>query len=130
MAPCSMMKRFLLLFSALTLLASRGHTECFFDGKASCEHEGQSFEIGESWTTQDCYQCLCLPFGVGCCNDLQPPVDYPRWCEVIRQPGTCRLVVVMKANHQVLCMNRPGPARLGAWNRERPVWEEANEPIF
>uniref|UniRef100_A0A8C9SC59 Si:ch1073-70f20.1 n=1 Tax=Scleropages formosus TaxID=113540 RepID=A0A8C9SC59_SCLFO len=72
---------------------------------ASCEHHGQLFGIGESWTTEDCYQCICMePFGVGCCDPSPRPVDYPDWCEVVRKPESCNVAVVMRANHKLPCL--------------------------
>ncbi|CAL8360784.1 unnamed protein product [Arctogadus glacialis] len=53
---------------------SRG--ECYFNTKGSCEYMGQTYEIGERWLTEDCYQCVCMsPFGVGCCDHGYNPVD-------------------------------------------------------
>uniref|UniRef100_A0A3B4BDW9 Uncharacterized protein n=1 Tax=Periophthalmus magnuspinnatus TaxID=409849 RepID=A0A3B4BDW9_9GOBI len=71
----------------------------------SCEYMGQRFNMGESWMTSDCLQCICMePFGVGCCDHGSKPVDYPDWCEIIRKPNTCTSVAVMKANRKLPCL--------------------------
>ncbi|KAK7886799.1 hypothetical protein WMY93_026420 [Mugilogobius chulae] len=99
--------------------------ECFFNTKASCEHMGKSFEMGESWITSDCLQCVCMePFGVGCCDLGSKPVDYPDWCEIIRKPDSCTSVAVMKANHRLPCL----------WGHLRNTvgqnWKSDNDPLF
>ncbi|XP_018592256.1 prostate-associated microseminoprotein [Scleropages formosus] len=100
--------------------------ECYFNAKASCEHHGQLFGIGESWTTEDCYQCICMePFGVGCCDPSPRPVDYPDWCEVVRKPESCNVAVVMRANHKLPCLyGRRGRPQAGQ------AWKSDNDPMF
>ncbi|XP_054639238.1 prostate-associated microseminoprotein-like [Dunckerocampus dactyliophorus] len=101
--------------------------ECFFNTKGSCEYMGQVYGIGESWTTTDCYQCVCMePFGVGCCDHGSKPVDYPEWCEIILKPGSCTSVVVMRANHKLPCLWGRGRLRPAAGLS----WKSDNEPLF
>ncbi|XP_069798581.1 prostate-associated microseminoprotein-like [Narcine bancroftii] len=80
---------------------------------ATCEHRGAQLEIGDTWMKEDCYQCVCLsPFGVGCCDSIQQPVDYPEWCEVVLRPDSCQLEVVMKANPRIPCLGKSFARRL------------------
>ncbi|XP_030644473.1 prostate-associated microseminoprotein-like [Chanos chanos] len=105
-----------------------GRGECYFNGKASCEYQNQLFNIGESWVTEDCFQCVCLePFGVGCCENGPQLVDYPDWCEAIRKPDSCTVAVVMKANHKLPCLfGRQNQLRLG----KGPIWKSENDPLY
>ncbi|XP_058863776.1 prostate-associated microseminoprotein-like [Acipenser ruthenus] len=121
--------RLLLLSAVLYPWAADASGECYFNSKASCEHKGQVFGIGETWLTKECYQCICLnPFGVGCCDDGQQPVDYPDWCEVIRKPDSCSVAVVMRANHKIPCIANTARSRLRG--SERTVWKEPNDPLY
>ncbi|XP_051901664.1 prostate-associated microseminoprotein-like [Pristis pectinata] len=98
-----------------------GAGECFFNAKATCGHRGVELQTGDTWVTEDCYQCVCLsPFGVGCCDSIQQPVDYPEWCQLVQRPESCRLELVMKANPGMPCIDNsaanplhPGRARKG-----------------
>ncbi|XP_067831938.1 prostate-associated microseminoprotein-like isoform X2 [Heptranchias perlo] len=118
--------RFLWLVLLLLPQAPRCVGECFFDGKATCEHKGLRLEIGDTWINKDCYQCICLnPFGVGCCDNVQQPVDYPEWCKVIQRPNSCHLAVVMKANRRIPCIGRTSMGRLQLQNGP-----EDNDPFF
>ncbi|XP_067831937.1 uncharacterized protein [Heptranchias perlo] len=93
---------------------------------ATCEHKGLRLEIGDTWINKDCYQCICLnPFGVGCCDNVQQPVDYPEWCKVIQRPNSCHLAVVMKANRRIPCIGRTSMGRLQLQNGP-----EDNDPFF
>uniref|UniRef100_A0A672PMN1 Prostate-associated microseminoprotein-like n=2 Tax=Sinocyclocheilus grahami TaxID=75366 RepID=A0A672PMN1_SINGR len=95
--------------------------ECYFNAKASCEHNGHVFDIGEAWINDECFQCVCFePFGVGCCEQEKQPVDFPPWCEAIRKPDSCTVAVVMKANHKLPCLSG-GKTRL---------WKSENDPLF
>ncbi|XP_041035745.1 prostate-associated microseminoprotein-like isoform X1 [Carcharodon carcharias] len=117
--------RFLWLLLVLSPQASAG--ECFFNGKASCEHKGVRLEIGDTWVNEDCYQCVCLnPLGVGCCDNVAQPVDYPEWCEVIQRPNSCLLAVVMRANQKIPCISKAGMGRLQLRSRHR----EGKNPFF
>ncbi|XP_073678632.1 prostate-associated microseminoprotein [Garra rufa] len=95
--------------------------ECYFNAKASCEHNGRVFDIGEAWINDECFQCVCFePFGVGCCEHGKQPVDYPPWCEAIRKPDSCTVAVVMKANHKLPCL----------FGGKRRLWKSENDPLF
>ncbi|XP_048381589.1 prostate-associated microseminoprotein-like isoform X1 [Stegostoma tigrinum] len=94
---------------------------------ATCEHKGVRLETGDIWINEDCYQCICLnPFGVGCCDKVSQPVDYPDWCEVIQRPNSCLLAVVMKANHKIACISKTTMGRL----RPRYGYKEGENPFF
>ncbi|XP_067878970.1 prostate-associated microseminoprotein-like [Heterodontus francisci] len=119
--------RFLWVLLVLLPQATHSSGECFFNGKATCEHKGLWLEIGDTWINEDCYQCICLnPFGVGCCDNLQQPVDYPEWCEVIQKPNSCRLAVVMKANQRIPCISKTPMSRLQLQSGSK----EENDPFF
>ncbi|XP_072316975.1 prostate-associated microseminoprotein [Eucyclogobius newberryi] len=101
--------------------------ECFFNTKGSCEYMDQTFNMGESWMTTDCLQCVCMePFGVGCCDLGSKLVDYPDWCEIIRNPDSCTSVAVMKANRKLPCLWGRGRLRTG----DGQPWKSDNDPLF
>ncbi|KAM6994296.1 prostate-associated microseminoprotein-like [Tautogolabrus adspersus] len=101
--------------------------ECFFNTKGSCEHMGKVYDIGESWLTSDCYQCVCMePFGVGCCDHESKPVDYPDWCEIIRKPDSCKSVAVMRVNRKLPCLWGRGRLRTASGQ----PWKSDNDPMF
>ncbi|XP_068178895.1 prostate-associated microseminoprotein [Antennarius striatus] len=117
----------LLLNSTSPCISAYNGGECFFNTKGSCEYMGQLYEIGESWTTSDCYRCVCMePFGVGCCDQRSNPVDYPDWCEIILKPDTCTSVAVMRINHKLPCLWGRGHLRPPAGQS----WKSDNDPIF
>ncbi|KAJ1080741.1 hypothetical protein NDU88_000935 [Pleurodeles waltl] len=122
-----LLQRWLLMLSVCAVWLSPGCSgDCFFDAKGTCQHQGREYGLGETWMTKECYQCICLnPFGVGCCDDIQQPVDYPDWCEVVRKPESCSVAIVMKANRRVPCTNNIARERLAMRGREG--W---NEPDF
>ncbi|MBN3317667.1 OTOAN protein, partial [Atractosteus spatula] len=112
---------------ALRGVAPSASGECYFNARASCEHKGQVFGIGETWLTKDCYQCICLnPFGVGCCDQGQQPIDFPDWCEAIQRPDSCSVAVVMRANHKIPCIDRGSRGR----RRGGAAWKTDNDPLF
>ncbi|MBN3309650.1 MSMP protein, partial [Amia calva] len=87
--------------------------------------------MGDTWMTSDCYQCVCLdPFGVGCCDHGQRPVDYPEWCEVISKPESCSVAVVMRANHKIPCLEGVGRSGRLRGGDQRPSWKTSNDPLF
>ncbi|KAG2462690.1 MSMP protein, partial [Polypterus senegalus] len=95
----------------------------------TCEYKSQVFGFGETWLTKDCYQCICLkPFGVGCCDDGQQPVDYPEWCEVIRTPDSCSVAVVMRGNNKIPCIDNPILNNLHG--SEKQAWKEPHDLLF
>uniref|UniRef100_A0A8C6LNT0 Si:ch1073-70f20.1 n=1 Tax=Nothobranchius furzeri TaxID=105023 RepID=A0A8C6LNT0_NOTFU len=95
-------------------------------GAPYCEHLGQVHRIGESWMTSDCLQCVCMePFGVGCCDLVSKPVDYPEWCEIIRKPDSCVSVAVMRVNHKLPCLWGQGRLKTAG-----QPWIPDNNPLF
>ena len=52
------------------------------------------------------------------------PVDYPDWCEVVRQPDSCTSVAVMKANNDLPCVWGRGRLRPGK------TWTSDNSHFF
>ncbi|XP_062897917.1 prostate-associated microseminoprotein-like [Mobula hypostoma] len=119
MGPSLCLMLFLLPASA------SGVGECFFNAKATCEHGGVRLEIGDTWVNDQCYQCVCLdPFGVGCCDNAQQPVDYPDWCELVRRSESCELELVMKADPRVPCIGQSTPKHLhlGRARQEKGHW--------
>ncbi|XP_053715862.1 prostate-associated microseminoprotein [Synchiropus splendidus] len=78
--------------------------ECHFSSKAPCVFEGRNFSIGDTWMDNTCMQCTCLhPVGVGCCETVHRPVDFPAWCEVRVEPVTCKLTLVQRADPRQPC---------------------------
>ncbi|XP_028649213.2 prostate-associated microseminoprotein [Erpetoichthys calabaricus] len=123
------LNRVFLISMLLPCLATYTSGECYFNAKGTCEYKSQVFGFGETWLTKDCYQCICLkPFGVGCCDDGQQPVDYPEWCEVIRKPDTCSVAVVMRGNNKIPCIDNPILNHLHG--SEKQAWKEPNDPLF
>ncbi|XP_057210118.1 prostate-associated microseminoprotein [Triplophysa rosa] len=125
------MKVLLAVFCVVSILqpchAVSSSGECYFNAKASCEHKGRVFDIGEMWINDECFQCVCFePFGVGCCEHGKQPVDYPPWCEVVRKPDSCTVAVVMKANHKLPCLFG-GKSRLRS---EGLLWKSDNDALF
>ncbi|XP_066575969.1 prostate-associated microseminoprotein [Amia ocellicauda] len=102
----------LLLCAVLWTGSLAAPTHCYYNSKALCEHEGRQYSLGESWTDRGCLLCTCLhPVGVGCCDIVQRPVDFPAWCEVRVEPGSCQVTVVQSADPRLPCL--PGG---GEWS--------------
>ncbi|XP_076829385.1 prostate-associated microseminoprotein [Brachyhypopomus gauderio] len=96
--------------------------ECHFNSQAVCEYEGRRYSLGDSWMEQGCLQCTCLhPVGVGCCETVHRPVDFPPWCEVRVESPTCKVTMVMASDPRLPCMPGEGndvdPSH-GSMNRE------------
>ncbi|XP_076863838.1 prostate-associated microseminoprotein-like [Brachyhypopomus gauderio] len=123
-----MQTRLVAVFSLMSILpcpAVSSSGECYFNVKATCEHNGQQYDIGESWLNDDCFQCVCFePFGVGCCEHGKQPVDFPDWCEAIRKPDSCTIAVVMKANRKLPCLFERRK------QQHMPAWKSENDPLF
>uniref|UniRef100_UPI0037E7B71C prostate-associated microseminoprotein n=1 Tax=Semicossyphus pulcher TaxID=241346 RepID=UPI0037E7B71C len=78
--------------------------ECHFDSRALCVFEGRQYALGETWMDKACMQCTCLhPVGVGCCETLHRPVDFPAWCQVRVEPVTCKVSLVQTADPRLPC---------------------------
>ncbi|XP_068443323.1 prostate-associated microseminoprotein [Clinocottus analis] len=76
---------------------------CHFDSRALCVFEGRQYSLGDTWMDA-CMQCTCLqPVGVGCCETVQRPVDFPAWCEVRVESLTCKVSLVQAADPRLLC---------------------------
>ncbi|XP_029939909.1 prostate-associated microseminoprotein [Salarias fasciatus] len=102
-----------LLAAAGLLLCTGGGSaaplECHFDSRALCVFEGRHYSLGETWMDNACMQCTCLhPVGVGCCETVHRPVDFPAWCNVRVEPVTCKVVLVQTADPRLPCS--PGGA--------------------
>ncbi|XP_005944639.1 prostate-associated microseminoprotein [Haplochromis burtoni] len=83
--------------------------ECHFSSRALCVYEGRHYSLGETWMDNACMQCTCLhPVGVGCCETVHRPVDFPAWCEVQVEPVTCKVSLVQSADPRLPCS--PGQA--------------------
>ncbi|KAI1888377.1 hypothetical protein AGOR_G00184510 [Albula goreensis] len=80
-------------------------TQCHFNSQALCEYSGKHYSLGETWMENGCLQCTCLyPMGVGCCEMVQRPVDFPAWCEVRVEMETCKVTVVQIADPRLPCI--------------------------
>ncbi|CAM4520103.1 unnamed protein product [Leuciscus chuanchicus] len=79
--------------------------QCHFSSQALCEYDGKQYSMGESWMEQGCVQCTCLhPVGVGCCETVHRPVDFPPWCEVRVESLTCQVMLVMTSDPRLPCI--------------------------
>ncbi|XP_060729483.1 prostate-associated microseminoprotein [Tachysurus vachellii] len=90
---------------------SAAPTECHFNAQALCEYEGKHYLLGQSWMETGCIQCTCLhPFGVGCCETVQQPVDFPPWCQVRVESVTCKVSLVLTSDPRLPC--NPGEGNI------------------
>uniref|UniRef100_A0A3B4WSU2 Prostate-associated microseminoprotein n=1 Tax=Seriola lalandi dorsalis TaxID=1841481 RepID=A0A3B4WSU2_SERLL len=83
-----------------------------------CVFEGRHYSLGETWMDNACMQCTCLhPVGVGCCETVHRPVDFPAWCEVRVEPVSCKVSLVQAADPRLPCSPAPRPETrgLGPW---------------
>ncbi|XP_040037735.1 prostate-associated microseminoprotein [Gasterosteus aculeatus] len=97
-----------MLAAAVFLLCASGGSSapmlCHFNSRALCEFEGRHFSLGESWMDDACMQCTCLhPVGVGCCETVHRPVDFPAWCDVRVDSATCKVGLVQTADPRLPC---------------------------
>ncbi|XP_042306109.1 prostate-associated microseminoprotein [Sceloporus undulatus] len=77
---------------------------CYFHAQAPCLYKGKLFAPGESWRDANCSKCFCLePLGVGCCDTMQFPVDFPDGCEAHYDSLACRVFLVQKGRPGVPC---------------------------
>ncbi|XP_069482636.1 prostate-associated microseminoprotein [Ambystoma mexicanum] len=80
--------------------------KCYFQARVPCDYDGKSYTLGESWLSSDCMLCTCLyPIGVGCCEIIQHPIDFPDWCETHYDARTCQISVVQKSNPDLPCVH-------------------------
>ncbi|XP_034020069.1 prostate-associated microseminoprotein [Thalassophryne amazonica] len=78
--------------------------QCHFNSKALCVFEGRHYSLGDTWM-DSCLQCTCLhPVGVGCCETVHRPVDFPAWCKVQVEPVSCRVSLVQTADPRLPCI--------------------------
>uniref|UniRef100_A0A3B5K2X9 Prostate-associated microseminoprotein n=1 Tax=Takifugu rubripes TaxID=31033 RepID=A0A3B5K2X9_TAKRU len=71
---------------------------------ALCVFEGKNYSLGDSWMDNACLQCTCLhPVGVGCCETVHRPVDFPAWCQVQVEPVSCRVSLVQTVDPRLPC---------------------------
>ncbi|XP_023681225.1 prostate-associated microseminoprotein isoform X2 [Paramormyrops kingsleyae] len=111
----------LLMGTVLWTTCPGAPTQCHFNFRASCQYQGTFYSLGESWTTAECLQCTCLhPVGVGCCETVQHPVDFPAWCEVRVEPETCRATLVQTADPRLPCVSS-GEDNLDPKHRTLPI---------
>ncbi|CAL8377222.1 prostate-associated microseminoprotein [Gadus morhua] len=101
--------------TALLMLVAGGSQaapmECHFDSRAQCDFEGRNYTMGETWMDNACMQCTCLhPMGVGCCETVHRPVDFPAGCEVRVEAVTCKVSLVQAADPRLPCI--PGENHL------------------
>ncbi|XP_028329728.1 prostate-associated microseminoprotein [Gouania willdenowi] len=91
--------------AAFTLsICSAAPMECHFNSRALCEFEGRHFSLGETWVDNACMHCTCLhPVGVGCCQTVHRPVDFPAWCTVRVEPVTCKVTLVQTVDPRLPC---------------------------
>ncbi|XP_017328074.1 prostate-associated microseminoprotein [Ictalurus punctatus] len=99
----------ILIGVSLWMTCSAAPTECHFNSQALCEYEGKYYSLGQSWMEHGCIQCTCLhPFGVGCCEIVQQPVDFPPWCQVRVESVTCKVSLVLTSDPRLPCIPGEG----------------------
>nr|XP_028605227.1 prostate-associated microseminoprotein [Podarcis muralis] len=77
---------------------------------APCLYKEKHFGPGDSWQDANCSKCFCLdPLGVGCCDMMQPPVDFPAWCEARYDSRACKISLVQKGRPRLPCVNNLEP---------------------
>uniref|UniRef100_H9GUL9 Prostate-associated microseminoprotein n=1 Tax=Anolis carolinensis TaxID=28377 RepID=H9GUL9_ANOCA len=77
---------------------------------APCRYKGKPFAPGESWRGANCSKCFCLePLGVGCCDTMQLPVDFPEGCQVRYDSRACQVSLVQKGRPHLPCHNSLEP---------------------
>ncbi|XP_034956795.1 prostate-associated microseminoprotein [Zootoca vivipara] len=98
------------LLLALLLQLTGARALCYFHAQAPCLYKEKHFGPGESWQDANCSKCFCLdPLGVGCCDMMQPPVDFPAWCEARYDFRACKISLVQKAGLRLPCVNNLEP---------------------
>nr|XP_060620897.1 prostate-associated microseminoprotein [Anolis sagrei ordinatus] len=106
-----------LLFSLLVQLPPDAHGICFFHAQAPCRYKEKPFAPGESWRGANCSKCFCLePLGVGCCDMMQLPVDFPEGCQVRYDSRACQVSLVQKGRPHLPCANSLEPG----WGSGQP----------
>ncbi|XP_016346336.1 prostate-associated microseminoprotein [Sinocyclocheilus anshuiensis] len=95
--------------SLVWMKCSAAPMQCHFNSQGEtsslCEYDGKQYSMGESWMEQGCVQCTCLhPVGVGCCETVHRPVDFPPWCEVRVESLTCQVTLVMTSDPRLPCI--------------------------
>ncbi|XP_036452106.1 prostate-associated microseminoprotein [Colossoma macropomum] len=89
-------------------ICSAAPMECHFNSQALCKYEGRHYSLGETWM-EGCLQCTCLhPVGVGCCETVHRPVDFPPWCEVRVESPTCKVTLVLASDPRLPCIPGEG----------------------
>ncbi|XP_034005957.1 LOW QUALITY PROTEIN: prostate-associated microseminoprotein [Trematomus bernacchii] len=92
------------VFFLWTSVGSAAPMVCHYNSRALCEFQGKNYSLGESWMDNACMQCTCLhPVGVGCCETVQRPVDFPAWCELRVEQLTCSVSLVQTADPRLPC---------------------------
>ncbi|XP_065104623.1 prostate-associated microseminoprotein [Paramisgurnus dabryanus] len=95
----------ILISSLVWTTCSAAPMQCHFNSQALCEYEGKQYSMGDSWMEQGCLQCTCLhPVGVGCCETVHRPVDFPPWCEVRVETLTCQVTLVLASDPRLPCI--------------------------
>ncbi|XP_046895338.1 prostate-associated microseminoprotein [Hypomesus transpacificus] len=94
----------LLMGTLLWATCSTAPMQCHFNSRALCVYEGKHYSLGDTWMENGCLQCTCLhPVGVGCCETVHRPVDFPSWCEVRVEMLTCKVSLVQTADPRLPC---------------------------
>ncbi|TNN72034.1 Prostate-associated microseminoprotein [Liparis tanakae] len=95
---------------------------CHFDSRALCVFEGRQYSLGDTWMDA-CMQCTCLhPVGVGCCETVHRPVDFPAWCEVRVESLICKVSLVQTADPRLPCYPGEGIRDPGHGSLKQHLW--------
>ncbi|KAI4808752.1 hypothetical protein KUCAC02_000798 [Chaenocephalus aceratus] len=115
-------------FFLWTSVGSAAPMVCHYNSRALCEFQGKNYSLGESWMDNACMQCTCLhPVGVGCCETVQRPVDFPAWCELRVEQLTCSVSLVQTADPRLPCspgegMKDPGHGSFDLKQQQQLDW--------
>ncbi|KAM9424740.1 prostate-associated microseminoprotein [Pholidichthys leucotaenia] len=106
--------------------SSAAPMECHFNSRGECVFKGRQYSLGETWMDNACMQCTCLyPVGVGCCETVHRPVDFPAWCDVQVDSVTCKASLVQKADPRLPCS--PGEENQDPSHRSLQLQQQLEE---
>ncbi|KAG8551989.1 hypothetical protein GDO81_004368 [Engystomops pustulosus] len=72
--------------------------------KDGCTKDGKSYQVGDSWASDDCCFCTCYHYGVTCCAKFAKPIlKDPINCTTALNMETCKYDVKRKDNSEEMC---------------------------
>ncbi|XP_019411279.1 PREDICTED: beta-microseminoprotein-like [Crocodylus porosus] len=104
------MKWFLGFFLAIGILVTVCDAYCYFqqnnlkESTEGCIQNGELYEFGTAWRSEDCHSCNCSHRGIRCCSTVHSPVNYDRnMCRMVFNKDTCSVKVVEKTDPSKEC---------------------------